>query len=408
MQYIFDALFQATTQPQALHIISSSTFTTLYSVPSSIILPFAHTATETNNNTVTSSRHLEQSSTQYLHTSAIPQPIFAYHNRLLAFASIPVTPDATKQSSSRTPRSALPEVQQDSALKLPMSQAELGNAAMKIGGSVLSGMKVLGGMAFTAARAGVTAAISGDLTQASTTNYSPPAPGKFYSRSAPAASGGPYLEPLSAASDPTNGHTGQLPDSPSLREERPHPKGGYSITVYDLGPLKYGATAPRAVAEFVVKRDQPVSKITFSDDGTSLLVAFKDGQTMKVFKLRPTPSTYAGLDHLDGRSRRGSSGHAASGAERQLNAPSHIYDLKRGRTSGLVESLDWASDGRWIGVGTRKRTIHLFATNPYGGPSDDDSHLEGRVVNIKELVSPCHPPSSYEYSLFFSAQRRIR
>jgi hypothetical protein len=28
----------------------------------------------------------------------------------------------------------------------------------------------------------------------------------------------------------------------------------------------------------------------------------------------------------------------------------------------------------------------LFATNPYGGPSDEDSHIDGRVRNIREFV----------------------
>ncbi|KAI0084206.1 hypothetical protein BDY19DRAFT_997921 [Irpex rosettiformis] len=376
----------ATARPPALHVIASSTFVTMYIVPSSIILPFAHTQPTETNNAVPPPRQLDQQTTsQYSHISAIPQPIFASNNRLLAFASIPTTPDAAKQSSSRTPRTALPEAQPDAGLKLPISQAELGSAALKLGGSVLSGMKVLGGMAFTAARAGVTAAISSDTHQQTTTNYSPPAPGKFYSRSAPAASGGTYPEPFSPTSETAHGSEGRperLPDSPPPREERP--KGGYAITVYDLEPLKSGAEEPRLVAEFVASKDQPISRIIFSDDGTSLLVAFKDGQTMKVFKLRPTPSVFARQSVQGARSRRGSSGHVSPQTERQLDPPSYVYDLKRGRTSGVVESLDWATDGRWIAIGTRKRTIHLFATNPYGGPSDDESHLEGRVVNVKE------------------------
>ena len=53
----------------------------------------------------------------------------------------------------------------DSSLKrgIGMTQAELGHAAVKIGGSVLSGMKSLGGLAFSAAKAGVNAAVSGEF-----------------------------------------------------------------------------------------------------------------------------------------------------------------------------------------------------------------------------------------------------
>jgi hypothetical protein len=70
------------------------------------------------------------------------------------------------------------------------------------------------------------------------------------------------------------------------------------------------------------------------------------------------------------------------------SAPWHMYDLRRGRTSAVVENLDWASDGRWMAVATKKRTVHIFATNPYGGQPDGESHVKGRVYNSSKLVSP--------------------
>jgi len=70
------------------------------------------------------------------------------------------------------------------------------------------------------------------------------------------------------------------------------------------------------------------------------------------------------------------------------SAPWHMYDLRRGRTSAVVEGLDWANDGRWIALATQKRTVHIFATNPYGGPPDVQSHVKGKVCNASTLVSP--------------------
>jgi hypothetical protein len=67
--------------------------------------------------------------------------------------------------------------------------------------------------------------------------------------------------------------------------------------------------------------------------------------------------------------------------------PYHIYDLRRGRTSAVVEGVDWTDDGRWAAIGTKKRTVHVFAINPYGGSPDVRSHMDGRVMNIMELVS---------------------
>ncbi|KAF8801837.1 hypothetical protein BYT27DRAFT_7114060, partial [Phlegmacium glaucopus] len=59
-----------------------------------------------------------------------------------------------------------------------------------------------------------------------------------------------------------------------------------------------------------------------------------------------------------------------------------VYTLRRGRTSAVVEGADWSKDGRWLAIGTRKRTVHVFPVNPYGGKADIASHLEGRVRNI--------------------------
>ncbi|KIJ92648.1 hypothetical protein K443DRAFT_13452 [Laccaria amethystina LaAM-08-1] len=36
----------------------------------------------------------------------------------------------------------------------------------------------------------------------------------------------------------------------------------------------------------------------------------------------------------------------------------HLYDLRCGRTSVVVEGVDWAQDGRWLTIGTRNRTVH--------------------------------------------------
>ncbi|KAF8161700.1 hypothetical protein B0H34DRAFT_702189 [Crassisporium funariophilum] len=66
----------------------------------------------------------------------------------------------------------------------------------------------------------------------------------------------------------------------------------------------------------------------------------------------------------------------------------HVYELRRGRTSAVVENVDWAKDGRWLAIGTRKRTVHVFPVNPYGGTADVASHLEGRVRNVDVIQPP--------------------
>lgn len=134
-------------------------------------------------------------------TIAIPQPIFALSNRLIAYASAPPQPTAPTQSSSRTPRAASENIYDDNALKFPMTQADLGFAAMKIGGNLFSGMKPIGGRAYSAARAGVSAAMTNGEYQGSVPVS--PIPGKFFSSSAPetSARGQERRHSMASASD---------------------------------------------------------------------------------------------------------------------------------------------------------------------------------------------------------------
>ncbi|EKM58747.1 uncharacterized protein PHACADRAFT_248804 [Phanerochaete carnosa HHB-10118-sp] len=307
--------------------------------------------------------------------SAIPSPIFSLSNRLLAYASPPPKLESPLESPSRLPRTAS-QSSDDNALKFPTTQAELGSAAVKIGGSVLSGMKVLGGMAFTAARAGVSAAATAAERRYSTdANATAATPGKFFSRSAPAASGRDEQHHARTSVDATS-DTIELPN-----DDKQGPVDVvHHVTVVDLASLiaPNAPQGPARVAEFLIGKDQPISQLQFSPDGTSLMVAMRGGHVMRVYQLRPT------------RRHPGSSMNEDVG----LRSPWHVYDLRRGRTSAIVDSLTWEHDGRWAAVATEKGTVHIFATNPYGGPSDEKSHLDGRVINAREvqpLSTEIHP-----------------
>jgi len=56
-------------------------------------------------------------------------------------------------------------------------------------------------------------------------------------------------------------------------------------------------------------------------------------------------------------------------------------------TSAVVDHLDWASDGRRISVVKKKRTVHVFSGNPYGGVADEQSNIKGRVSDLPSLVT---------------------
>lgn len=234
---------------------------------------------------------------------------------------------------------------------------------MRVGGSVISGMRALGGRALTAARARISDTPS-------------PALSTTLSRSAPEQ------------------------DTP-LTDNRPaQAMSGCHVIVVDLAPLV--APSPRCpdlIVEFLASKRQPISALRFSADGSALMVVPGDGQTIRVFQMRPVPRTLrfvsSEAEQLDEAQSTPTVPVSYFYFCRALGltpikeiAPWHMYDLRRGRTSAVVEGLDWTSDGRWIALGTQKRTVHIFATNPYGGEPDVQSHVMGKVCNSSTLASP--------------------
>ncbi|KAJ7069827.1 hypothetical protein C8F01DRAFT_975915 [Mycena amicta] len=135
---------------------------------------------------------------------------------------------------------------------------------------------------------------------------------------------------------------------------------GSWIRVVDLQPLIHGKGAkgrqtPRDLHAFEAGR-HPVGGLQFEEDGTRLVVVRRDGLGAGVWGLRPSPRT-----------------------ESQLPSPVHVYKLRRGRTGAVVEAVAGSRDGRFIALATRRRTVHVFAVNPYGGRADLRSHLMTRV-----------------------------
>ena len=66
-----------------------------------------------------------------------------------------------------------------------MTQAEVGHAALRVGGSVLSGMRTLGGVALSAAKSQVVSAGSGSPSRHAAGEVSGGGVARFFSRSAP-------------------------------------------------------------------------------------------------------------------------------------------------------------------------------------------------------------------------------
>ncbi|KAI0766225.1 hypothetical protein BD413DRAFT_494502 [Trametes elegans] len=404
----------STSNPATLHILSSCTLEILYSIPSASLVGLAYPHSSSilagkpnNNDDVVSSLDIDSRQQQ----QAPARPIYALSNRLLAYVA-PLRRPSTAPPTSATGHTTVPVPAPDNtnALKLGlgMSQAELSNAAAKLGGSVLSGMRTLGGLAISAARAGVNAATepgTGPVAGGGAGGFG----ARFFSKSAPATTASQHTyqtvqnrrrRSLRVANPAEDASTNALPPPPTSPVL---PTTGCNVVIVDLHTLLSASPAdPEPVAQFAFARPQALSALRFSADGTTLAVCAKDGHAVRVLQLRPAPralrrlsqslSHPADISHKDDARdvRRASTSSTATTAEPDAHladSTQHVYTLRRGRTSAVVEGMAWAQDKLWFGMSTRKRTIHVFAVNPVGGKPDGSSHMAGRVLNNPELVS---------------------
>ncbi|KAH9910661.1 uncharacterized protein BXZ73DRAFT_57927 [Epithele typhae] len=424
-----------TSNPSTLTTISACTLATLYTISSTSLNSFAYppsyTSPVTSHNNNASFNDLSHLDLDKHFATSAPRPIYALSNRLLAYVApltrpepIPIPTPGQAHTSSPVP--ALDAAQSAGKFGLNISQAELGSAAVKIGGSMLSGMKTLGGMAFSAARAGVNAAVEQGAAHARSTSAGGSGAngfGLFFSKSAPAATASPHeyqtaadrrrrslrISPVNTATNdglasPTPTSTGFLPPSASSPGMS---SAGSVVVIVDLRSLLGAApgTEPEPIAQFAFAKAPALSALKFSDDGTSIAVCSKDGHAVRVFQIKPTPrsariralssttrrepdSTKRTHDRPSVHPIRRASSSSDAGAEHLAESVQHVYTLRRGRTSAIVEGVEWANDKAWFAMSSRKRTIHVYAVNPMGGKPDGAGHLMGRVGNLQELAAP--------------------
>ena len=281
----------------------------------------------------------------------VPRAVYTLSHRLLAFASppSPPPPEGLETASSSAPSVSTSTFTAAAGLQsgakaglglgtgpggLPSTQAELGSVAVRVGGSVWGGMRTLGGMAVEAARGRASGNLN--MNASGALNQKP----NGFSKSAPESGRG----------------WGEAPP-PHEKTDDGAAEGSYFVTILDLSSLRgqNAAAAPAVLGEFMVSKVKQVSRLAFSADGCSLVVVPRDGHTGRVFRIRPSGS------------------------------PSYLYNLRRGRTSAVVEGVEWSGDARWVAIGTRRGTVHVFGVNPGGGRVDPRGLVDGKVRDEEEL-----------------------
>ena len=353
-------------------------------------MPFSHhpATSYTNNNNDNKSNNTPVATHSLDHSTVKPLPVFALSGRLLAFVSPHSSADQFSGLDNDSAHST-------GVIRPPVTPGDVGQAAIRFGGTVLSGVKTLGGLAFNVAKNkafGDTTSSQSTVSQMKSTDGRPGSGISALFKPTQDIRRQRTASPIEAT-EATTMMQSVLTALPSLPGSSDYTSR--RITVIDLLPLLRFAerpTEPEVVTEILVPRSQPISKLSFSNDGTRLAVSSKDGHMVRVYDIRPTckpvrrvlMGTWSGTDSGYSDDLR-SLVHA--GLHPGQYTPVHVYDLQRGRTNAVIENISWNYDMRWVAVGSRKRTVHVFPVNPYGGRTDDASHLEGHVKNATEFVS---------------------
>ncbi|WVQ95564.1 hypothetical protein IAU59_002661 [Kwoniella sp. CBS 9459] len=120
------------------------------------------------------------------------------------------------------------------------------------------------------------------------------------------------------------------------------------------------------------ERIHPVTHLSFSPDGTQLFAAPSEGKSFHILEVHP-----AGISKNEIRGE----------VKGQVW---HLYELRRGHTAASVRQVCWDKQGKWIGVGTGKGTVHVFPISPLGGPATANTHATIKTWNPTQL----HPLST--------------
>lgn len=309
-----------------------------------------------------------------------PVPISLSH-RLLAFACTPsdhVSPirsdvrrfsNATYHDlsySSATIHSDNPARLGEMRDNLFETSAHVGDAARRIRGGVINGVRNLGewGSSYWPQAASPPTAAPFVPSQPSLLSQSAPHSAPHPLRQASSASTSPMLSAADAGRAAKRLSTGAtaLADvaaaaaATAASVQSAHNPHARCVRVIDL------ASDARTLCTFAPS-SHAVTLVSFSPCGRLLLTADALGHAFHVFEL-PLSGTF------------GNSTTSASSS-----AVWHRYKLLRGITTADVVNAQWTPDSQWIAVGTHSGTVHIYAVNPFGGVPSIANHVQAKIRN---------------------------
>ncbi|CAG8542159.1 26_t:CDS:10 [Dentiscutata heterogama] len=286
-------------------------------------------------------------------------PIFALGPRLLAYSTTSYPPEIDANMDGYAVNES------DGVLGTTGKYQEVAKGVAK---EVVNGVKFLGDYGYQTFSAYFTNPNSQVATMPINIknhagSISPASRGSFSPQDSP--SNGYYCN-LKGGMNNGNGESGNMAGLNSINGYENDKENGAigTVIICDLDTsCSVQKKQPSIIAHFS-PHTHPVGHLSFNPTGSFLFSTSVQGHQFHIFE-------------IVGKRRQ-------SRSNKNLK---HVYQLSRGYTNASVNDggVGWSGDSRWCAVASGRGTIHVFAINPYGGPTHVPSHIRGWVNNVDEL-----------------------
>ncbi|KAD7117556.1 hypothetical protein E3N88_04824 [Mikania micrantha] len=124
----------------------------------------------------------------------------------------------------------------------------------------------------------------------------------------------------------------------------------------------------RAIVSQFRAHASPISALCFDPSGTLLVTASVHGNNINIFRILPSSSQ----SDSSSQNFNWNSSHA------------HLYKLRRGMTSAVIQDICFSQYSEWIAVISSRGTCHIFLLSPFGGETCiqlQNSKINGQALS---------------------------
>ncbi|CAF0706289.1 unnamed protein product [Brachionus calyciflorus] len=170
--------------------------------------------------------------------------------------------------------------------------------------------------------------------------------------------------PSTNSNQSNTAHSPRLNNGKKRHDSKDEPRAGICTIIDTKKLLKQNYTVQNLhnenqnwiIAHFLAHQE-PIYALEFNPNGRLLVTADSLGQYFNVFQIN------------------------ASSFKSTRTHVKHLYSLYRGDTGAKVRDIAFSSDSRWLAIGTKRGTTHIFPINVDGGLVNARTHSKPFVAN---------------------------